>query len=153
MSELMVCVFEGEDRAVHISGTLVRDLAGAVEDAAFVSRNADGGVHTELATNLVEKGKYGGIFWGMMIALIFWARWWEMSIGGAVGELGLDDDFVKEAGNALKKRCSALLLVVTSTGADAAAEVCAQAGAEVLRSEFGPHDEERLAAVFGTRLE
>ena len=152
MSELMVCVFEGEDRALQVSGTLVSELAGVVEDAAIISREADGGVHAELAANLVEKGKYGGIFWGMMIALIFWARWWEMSIGGAVGELGLDDEFVKEAGGALKKRCSALLLVVSSTGADTAAEACTQAEAEVLRSEFSPYDEARLVAVFGTQL-
>ena len=152
MSELMVCVFEGEDCAAQVSCILAGGLTGAVEDAAIISREADGGVHAELATNLVGKGKYGGIFWGMMIALIFWARWWEMSIGGAVGELGLDDEFVKDAGSALKKSHSALLMVVSSEQAAAAAAACTQAGAEVLRTEFNSRDEARLAAVFGARL-
>ena len=60
MSELMVCVFEGEDRAAQVCGTLVSDLAGVVADAAIISREADGGVHAELATNLVGKGKAAG---------------------------------------------------------------------------------------------
>jgi len=151
MSELIVCVFEGEDRAAQVASQMPSDLAGVVQDAAVISRGTVGSVHAELAANLVEKGKYGGIFWGMMIALIFWARWWEMSIGGAVGELGLDDDFVKDAGDALGNSSSALLLVVGSEGADSVAEYFAKAGAEVLRSEFSSHDEDRLTAVFGTQ--
>ncbi len=152
MSELMVCVFEGEERAAQVARVMPSDLAGMVQDAALISRGADGSVHAELAANLVEKGKYGGIFWGMMIALVFWARWWEMSIGGAVGELGLDDDFVKDAGDALGKSSSALLLVLSSEGVDSVVEYFSKAGAEVLRSEFSPHDEDRLTAVFGTQL-
>ncbi len=74
-----------------------------------------------------------------------------MSIGGAVGELGLDDDFVKDAGDTLGKSSSALQLVVCSGGAVTVAEYFSKAGSEMLRSELSPHDEDRLTAVFGTQ--
>ncbi len=71
MSELMVCVFEAEDRAVQVASQVPSDVTGLVQDTAVISCGADGSVHAERAANLVENGKYREIFWGMMIALIF----------------------------------------------------------------------------------
>jgi uncharacterized membrane protein len=118
-------------------------------DAALVRRKLDGGSHVEHASRLVGAGQLGGVFWGMLIGALFWAKWWGLSIGGAVGEIGLDDDFVRQAGDAIGKGQSALLLLAQDELADEVVGEGRQAGARVVQATLSPQAERRLVSVFG----
>ena len=103
----------------------------------------------EHAARLVGAGQLGGVFWGMLIGALFWAKWWGLSIGGALGEVGLDDDFVRQAGDAIGRGQSGLFLLVQD---DLVGEVISegrQAGAQVVQATLSREAELRLASVFG----
>ena len=115
MSDLIAFVFESEDGAKALEAELIsaqqsQDIE--VGDAALVVRQADGRPVFSHAVDLVGRGSMGGIFWGFILALVFWTRWWGLSVGGALGDLRLDDDFVKEVGEAVGKGHSAMLALV-----------------------------------------
>ena len=115
MSELIVFAFENETGAKELETGLVAAQADQelrVNDAALVVRQEDGRPILNHAANLVGRGSLGGIFWGFILALVFWTKWWGLSVGGALGDLGLDDDFVKEVGESVEKGHSALLILV-----------------------------------------
>ena len=115
MSELIVFAFENETGAKELETRLVAAQADQqlrVNDAALVVRLEDGRPVLNHAANLVGRGSLGGIFWGFILALVFWTKWWGLSVGGALGDLGLDDDFVKEVGESVEKGHSALLILV-----------------------------------------
>ena len=152
MSELIIfaCNDEGGAQALETRLVSWQGRKGVrLLDAALVRRKLDGGSHVEHAARLVGAGQLGGIFWGMLIGALFWAKWWGLSIGGAVGEIGLDDDFVRQAGDAISRGQSGLLLLVQDELANEVIGEGRLAGARVVQATLSPQAERRLASVFG----
>jgi uncharacterized membrane protein len=152
MSELLVFTYENETGAKQLEATLIDWQArpGArIEDAAAVIRRSDGRMHAEHASKLVGDGLLGGMFWGVLIGALLWARWWGLSIGGAVGEIGLDDDFVRDVGESVGRGHSALFLLAQDKQAEAIILLGQESGARILRASLSPENERRLWDVFG----
>jgi uncharacterized membrane protein len=151
MSEVIAFVFESEDGAKALEAELIfaqqsQDIE--VGDAALVVRQADGRPGFSHAVDLVGRGSMGGIFWGFILALVFWTRWWGLSVGGALGDLRLDDDFVKEVGEAVGKGHSAMLAMVDEgmlSGVLNAADSCHP---RVFQSTLSEEDEQVLKVIF-----
>lgn len=151
MSELIVFIYENETGAKTLEGKLVeaqanRDLS--VSDAALVLRKEDGRPVLSHAVDLVGRGSMGGIFWGFILALVFWAEWWGLSVGGALGDLGLDDEFVKEVGEGVGKGHSALLILVEDSMAENVLKEAEGSNPKTMRTTFSKEDEQVLQAVF-----
>lgn len=151
MSELVVFVFEDEDGAKQLEGKFTsaqvnQDLK--VSDAALVKRREDGRPVLNHATSLVGRGSMGGIFWGFILALVFWTKWWGLSAGGALGDLGLDDEFVKDVGGSVDKGHSALLALIDDGMVPAALQVSADLNPKVMRTAFSENDERLLKEIF-----
>lgn len=151
MSELIVFAFENETGAKELETGLVAaqaDQGLRVNDAALVVRLEDGRPVLNHAVNLVGRGSLGGIFWGFILALVFWAKWWGLSVGGALGDLGLDDEFVKEVGESVEKGHSALLILVKDVMVEAVLDEAREYNPKIMRTTFSKEDEKVLQAVF-----
>jgi uncharacterized membrane protein len=156
MSELIVFAFENETGAHELEKDLITtqvDQKIEVGDAALVVRAADGRPLLNHATKLVGQGSLGGIFWGFILALVFWGRWWGLSVGGALGDLGMDDDFVKDVGDSVGKGHSALLVLLKDGMVDAVLEEAEGYNPKVSRTTFSKDDEEVLKTIFLTSRE
>jgi len=151
MSELMVFAFDYEGGAKEFEGGLVSAQSNQelrVGDAALIVRREDGRPVLNHAINLVGRGSLGGIFWGFILALVFWTKWWGLSVGGALGDLGLDDDFVKSVGESVGKGHSALLVLVDDEMVEAVIKQADKYSSKVMRTSFSKEDERFLQAVF-----
>lgn len=156
MSELVVFAFENETGAHEFECELIAakdDQEIEVSDAAMVVRAADGSARLNHAKNLVGWGSLGGIFWGFIFALVFWGRWWGLSIGGALGDLGLDDDFVKNVGDSVGRGHSALLALMNDEMLEGVLDLVEELEPNVSRTSFSQGDEELLKSIFLTTRE
>ena len=156
MSELIVAVFENETGAKQFEKVLIsaqERQEGKVEDAALVVRTKEGRPMLNHATSLVGRGSLGGMFWGFLLALVFWAKWWGISIGGGLGDLGIDDDFVKEVGENVRKGHSTLLALTLDSMAEPVVQLADKYGAKVVQTSFTTEDEDVLRVVFGSTRE
>jgi uncharacterized membrane protein len=156
MSELIVVAFENETGAKQFEMVLKSAQERQeikVDDAALIVRTKVGRPMLNHATNLVGRGSLGGMFWGFLLALVFWAKWWGISIGGGLGDLGVDDDFVKEVGESVGKGHSALLALMQDAMAEPVVQLAGKYNARVVRTSFSADDEEVLRVVFGSTRE
>jgi uncharacterized membrane protein len=69
-------------------------------------------------------------------------------VGGALGDLGLDDEFVKEVGESVEKGHSALLVMVEDGLVEAALKSAREYSPKIMRTTFSKEDEKVLQAVF-----
>jgi uncharacterized membrane protein len=151
MSELVAFIYDNESGAKSLEGDLIdaqSDQSLSVGDAALILRQQDGRPMLSHAVNLVGRGTLGGMFWGFILALVFWARWWGLSVGGALGDLGIEEDFVKEVGDSVGKGHSALLAIVDEDQAEAVLKVAEVSKPKVMRTYFSTQDEQVLKTVF-----
>jgi uncharacterized membrane protein len=151
MSELIVFIYENETGAKTLETQLVEAQANqklTVSDAALILRQEDGRPVLSQAIDLVGRGSMGGIFWGFILALVFWAKWWGLSVGGALGDLGLDDEFVKEVGDGVGKGHSALLALVKEGMVEAVLMAAEETNPKTMRTTFSREDEQVLQAIF-----
>ena len=159
MSDLIVLTFKNETGAAEMRDTLVslqKQKVVALEDAAVVVRRLDGKVKVKQAVNLVGAGALGGAFWGMLIGLLFWAPWLGLAIGAATGaasgaltDVGVDDKFIKEVGEAIEPGNSALFLLVSEATPDKLEDELKKFDAQVYQTSLSKEDEARLKATFG----
>ena len=151
MSELIAFVYDTEAGAKSFEAELLAaqtDQKLSVSDAALVLRQHDGRPMFSHADNLVGRGSMGGIFWGVILALVFWARWWGLSVGGALGDLGLEEDFVKDVGDSVGKDHSALLAIVNDDMVPSVLEAAKGSNPRVMRSPLSAQDEQVLQTIF-----
>jgi len=151
MSELIAFIYESETGAKALETELIaaqkmQDVQ--VSDAALVKRQEDGRPVFSHPADLVGRGSMGGIFWGFILALVFWTKWWGLSVGGALGDLRLDDEFVKDVGDSVGKGHSAMLAIVDDDMVDALLKAAQGSSPKVIRSTFSPADEQVLQAIF-----
>ena len=159
MSDLIVLTFKNETGAAEMRDTLVslqKQKIVTLEDAAVVVRRQDGKVKVKQAVNLVGAGALGGAFWGMLIGLLFLAPWLGLAIGAATGALsgkftdvGVDDKFIKEVGEAIEPGNSALFLLVSEATPDKLEDELKKFDAQVYQTSLSKEDEARLKATFG----
>ncbi len=156
MSKLVAFVYGNETGAKNLEAGLIkaRDEKNLrIGDAAIVIRHSDGRSQFSHASELVDRGSMGGIFWGFILALIFWTRWWGLSVGGALGDLRLDEDFVKDVGEAVGKGHSALLAIMEESRLPGVLEVAEDSNPTVYQSTLSEEDEQVLKIVFQSTRE
>src|SRR5690349_16129951 len=130
MSDLIVLKFEGTETAIDLREALKlleRDGLIEVEDAAIVSREADGTIRQRNEVSRTTKmGVFGGAAVGLFVGFIFLPLA-GIAVGAAGGALvgsmldrGVGPAFVKEVGNLLQPGESALFVVARNMNRDAA---------------------------------
>ena len=158
MSSLVVLAFEDEDGAENMRDRMFdfqkRRLI-TIEDAAVVKRKKNGKTKVKQAHSLVGAGALGGAFWGMLIGLLFFAPWLGLIAGaaggalsGKLGDIGIDDTFIKEVSEAIEPGQSALFLLAREAQIERIREETKDISFEIIQTNLSPADETQLRETF-----
>ncbi|MFC7132747.1 MULTISPECIES: DUF1269 domain-containing protein [Salinibaculum] len=126
-----------------------------LEDAAVVVRNEKGKAKVKQAHSLVGAGALGGAFWGMLIGLLFFAPWLGLiagaaagAVSGKLGDIGIDDSFIKNVSEAIEPGNSALFLLTRDAKLDRIVEETSDMSFEIIETNLSPDEETRLREAF-----
>jgi uncharacterized membrane protein len=129
----------------------------SLSDAVVVVRGQDGKAKIHQAINLPGAKALSGAFWGALIGMIFLMPLFGAALGAASGamsgkmmDLGLDDRFIKEAGNAITPGSSALFLLIHKVTPDRVIAEMQQFGGTILQSNLTEEEEARLKESFAS---
>jgi uncharacterized membrane protein len=154
MSTFVVIDYESEVRAEEVRLALLKmqkeylvDLA----DAVVVVRDHKGKVRLRQMYNLTAAGAISGGFWGALIGLIFLNPLFGFAIGAAAGaisgalrDMGIDDNFMKELGRTLKPGTAALCVLIRQMTPDKVVEEIKKFGGTLIQTNLCNENEAKL---------
>jgi uncharacterized membrane protein len=157
MSTLLVLKFDTVDGATQMRDRMLalqKQQLITVEDAAIMSKDANGKPKLEQLHNLAGAGALGGAFWGMLFGLLFFVPILGLAVGAAAGaiaasmaDVGIDDKFIKQVGESITPGTSALFLLTSHAVLDKVLEQTRDFKYEILQSNLSQEDEERLRSA------
>ena len=157
MSTLAVIGYNDVFKAEEVRLSLLkmqRDYLIDLEDAVVAVKDPAGKVKLHQAVNLTAAGAVRGGFWGSLIGLIFLNPLLGMAVGagagavtGALSDVGINDDFMKDLAATMKPGSSALFVLVRSMTPDKVLEELQGTGGTVLKTSLSHEDEAKLQAA------
>ena len=128
MSDLIVIAFDEENTAFAMRAELAKlqkEYLIEMEDVVVVTKDDKGKVKLHQAQNLTALGAVSGGFWGTLIGLIFLNPLLGAAFGagagalsGALTDIGINNDFMKDLAASFKPGCSAVFVLVRKATAD-----------------------------------
>jgi uncharacterized membrane protein len=125
-----------------------------MEDAVVAVKDTAGKVKLHQAMNLTAAGAVSGGFWGSLVGLIFLNPLLGLAIGagagavsGALSDVGINDQFMKDLAAALTPGSSALFVLVRKATPDKVLEQLQGSGGKVLKTSLSHEDESKLQAA------
>jgi uncharacterized membrane protein len=157
MSTLVVVGYEDQFKAQEVRLSLTKmqkDYLIDMEDAVVAVKDQKGKVKLHQAVNLTAAGAVTGGFWGTLIGLIFLNPLLGMAVGagagaisGALTDVGIDNQFMKDLAATMKPGSSVLFVLVRSVTADKVLDELKGTGGKVLRTSLSHEDEAKLQAA------
>ena len=157
MSTLVVIGYNEIHKAEEVRLTLVklqRDYLIDLEDAVAVTKDAKGKIKLHQTVNLTAAGATSGGFWGMLIGLMFLNPLLGLAVGasagavsGALVDLGINDQFMKDLAATLTPNSSALFVLVSKSTPDKVLEEVKGTGGTILKTSLSHEDETKLQAA------
>ena len=154
MSDLVVIAFPTEAKAEEVRQKLLamqKEYLIELGDAVVAVKTADGQIRLNQLMNTTATGALSGALWGSLIGLIFLNPIIGAAVGAASGalggkltDLGIDDQFMKEAAGALQPGTAGLFLLVRKMTTDKVLADLRGIGGTVMRTSF---DETKEAAL------
>lgn len=147
---------DGAEQAVDTLESLAKQQLIKVHDAATVTWEPDKKKpKTRQLSNLVGAGALGGAFWGLLFGLIFFVPLLGLAIGagmgalaGSLGDVGIDDDFVRRARDEITPGTSALFVMTSEAVEDRVREAFAGQKAQLMFTNLSSDQEAALRTVF-----
>jgi uncharacterized membrane protein len=138
---------------------LQKDYLIDLEDAVVAVKDEQGKVKLHQAVNLTAMGAVSGGFWGSLIGLIFLNPLIGLAVGagagavsGALTDVGINDNFMKELAAGMTQRSSALFVLVRKSTPDKVLEELTGTGGKILKTSLTHEDEAKLqAALSGSK--
>src|SRR3974377_2354182 len=125
-----------------------------LEDAVVAVKDNAGKVKLHQAVNLTAAGAMSGGFWGTLIGLSFLNPILGMAVGagagavsGALSDLGINDQFMKDLAATMTPGSSALFVLVRKATPDKVLEEIKGTGGTVLKTSLSHEDEQKLQAA------
>lgn len=160
MAKLVVIGYESEIKAEEVRLALLKmqkeyliDLA----DAVVVVREPDGKVKLRQMYNLTASGAASGGFWGMLVGMLFLNPLFGFAVGagagalsGALSDVGIDDNFMKQLAETLKPGSAALCVLIRQMTEDKVVEEIKKFGGTVIRSNLCHENEAKLQAALAS---
>ena len=156
MSDLIAIGFKDEFKADEVLldlRKLERDYLIDLEDAAIVIRNNDGKVKIKQTQELIAAGAIEGGFWGLLIGIIFFnpiLGIFGLAVGalsGALQDIGIDDNFIREIGKTIEPGTSAIFVLVRKSTPDKVLDDLSKFEGKVLRTSLSKENEAKLQEV------
>jgi len=161
MSELIAIAYDDMFKAEEVRLTLAKlqkEHLIELGDAAVVVKDTEGKVQLKQAVNLTGMGAVSGGFWGLLIGTLFFMPLAGLAIGAATGaisgaltDIGVDDDFMRELAETMSPGTSALFILVRKFTPDKVLEEIAPYGGKVLRTSLTKDKEAELQEVLANR--
>ncbi|TPV93753.1 MAG: DUF1269 domain-containing protein [Myxococcales bacterium FL481] len=157
MSTLVAVAYNDQFRAQEVRTSLLRLQKGHLidlEDAVVARKGEDGEIKLEQLHNLTSAGAIGGGFWGLLIGTLLMAPIFGLAAGastgaisGALTDIGINDDFMREVAAKLEPKTSALFVLVRSASPDRVLEELRGTGGQIVRTSLSHEDEAKLQAA------
>lgn len=154
MRSLIVVAYEDELKAEAVRLDFLkmqREYLVDIEDAVVAVRKPDGKVKLRQMFNLTASGAVGGGFWGLLIGILFLNPLLGAVVGtgagavaGALSDVGINDDFMKELASTLQPGGSALFVLVRSELTDKVLAELQGTGGKIVKTSLSHEDESRL---------
>ena len=147
---------DGAEKALSQIQSLQKDHLIKLHDAAIVSWPVGKkSPKTRQLVDLVTIGAMSGMFWGMLLGIIFLSPLFGMAVGAGFGALGgafrdygIDDDFIKRVRTAVTEGTSALFLMTSDAVMDRVSERMKDSKFEVIATNLSKEQEEKLRELF-----
>ena len=137
-----------------------KDYLIDVEDAVVAVKDQQGKVKLHQAVNLAAAGALSGGFWGSLIGLIFLNPLLGLAVGagagavsGALTDVGINDNFMKDLARGLTPGSSALFVLVRKVTPDKVLEEIRGTGGKILKTSLTHEDEAKLQAALSAAKE
>lgn len=162
MSDLVAICFDGKDTAEKVLNDLrqlQKEFVVEMADACWVTRDADGKLNLHQSVNLVGGGAMSGAgwggLWGMLIGLLVLNPVAGFAIGAAAGaaggalagklsDYGINDDFIRQVGEAVSGETSALFVLFRKITLDKVLPDLEQYHGRILRTSLSGEQEQAL---------
>ena len=152
MANLIIIAYDTEATAEAARKKLFELQGSPIElgDAVVAVRQPDGQVKLNQLVNMTAAGAVTGGTWGALIGLMFLNPLLGAAIGAGAGalsgrytDIGIDDNFMKQAAGALTPGQAALCVLVRKVTADKVLPAMATFGGKVLRTNLSTEQEVR----------
>jgi uncharacterized membrane protein len=157
MSSLVAVGFNDEFTAEAVMLELRKLQQGHLidlEDAAIAIRDKEGKVLIKQTQELTASGALSGGFWGLLFGFIFFNPLLGWAVGalaggisGALTDIGIDDDFIRDVGKTITPGTSAIFVLVRRATSDKVLEDLSKFNGKVLKTSLSNADEARLQEV------
>ena len=154
MASLVVIDYENEVKAEEVRLTLLKmqkEYLLDLLDAVIVVRDEKGKVKLRQLYDLTAAGALSGGFWGALIGLLFLNPLFGFAIGAAAGavsgalrDVGIDDNFMKQLGQTLKPNSAALFILVRQVTTDKVVEEIKKFGGTLIKTNLSHENENKL---------
>lgn len=154
MSDLVFIAFPSEQKAEEVRDRILamqKEYLIELADAVIATKDEQGRVKLNQMVNTTAAGAASGAIWGTLIGLIFAAPLVGTAIGAASGALsgyftdvGIDDNFMKEAAQSLSPGNAGLFLLIRKVTADKVLDDLQGVGGTVMRTSFDREQEQKL---------
>jgi uncharacterized membrane protein len=154
MSDLVFIAFENEQKAEEVRKRVLelqREYLIELGDAVVVTKDESGAIKLNQMINLTATGAASGALWGTLVGFIFMMPLVGAAVGaasgalgGKLGDYGINDQFMKEAAEALKPGTAGLFLLIRKMTADKVLADLRGIGGVVMRTSFDESKEQQL---------
>jgi uncharacterized membrane protein len=153
MSDLVVIAFPTEAAAEEVRKKLLdmqQEYLIELGDAVIAVKQPNGGVKLNQLFHPTAAGAVTGAFWGTLIGMIFLMPLVGTALGaaggalGALTDVGIDDNFMKEAAQTLQSGNAALFLLIRKMTTDKVLAALQGVGGTVMRTSFDHTKEDAL---------
>ena len=154
MSTLVVVAYPNEYQAEEVRLRLLqmqKEYLVDLEDAAIAVRKENGKIKLRQLYSLTGASALTGGFWGLLVGLIFLNPLLGVAVGagagavsGALADVGVNDNFMKDLAAQLKPGGSMLFILYRSISLDKALAELEGTGGTIIRTSLSHEDEDRL---------
>lgn len=154
MSDLVFIAFPTEQKAEEVRQkvlALQREYLIELGDAVVVVKNQEGHIKLNQMVNLTATGAASGALWGTLIGFIFLVPLLGTALGAASGalggkmtDIGINDQFMKDAAGALQPNSAGLFLLIRKMTTDKVLADLRGVGGTLMKTSF---DETQEAAL------
>jgi len=154
MADLIVIEYDDIHKAEEVRLKLLKmqeEYLIDLEDAVVAFRDEKGKVRLNQIHNLTASGAVSGGFWGTLIGMIFLNPLLGMAAGagagaisGALTDVGINDNFMKEIASGFQNGTSALFVLVRKVTPDKVLAELKGSGGKILQTSLTHEEEAKL---------
>ncbi len=157
MADLIVIEYDDIHKAEEVRLKLQkmeRDYLVDLADAVVATKDEEGKVRLNQIHNLTASGAMRGGFFGVLIGLLFLNPLLGAAVGvtagavsGALTDVGINNNFMKEIANGFQNGSSALFVLVRKVTPDKVRAELEGSGGKILQTSLSHEEEAKLQAA------